>query len=89
MGLVFNMMLVLFVLAFAYLSFHFTFGQRSVTNNTLILNLTSDKLNQTNSSSGVISGFNRTLESQNAICVDANTNGVCFNEVHGLDSIVI
>jgi len=43
---------------------------------------------QTNSSSGVISGINNTLQGQTAICADINKS-ICFNAVGQFDSIVI
>lgn len=48
----------------------------------IILNWTYE-VKLTNSISGVISGFNRMLEIQNATCAAGNTNGICFIELIG------
>lgn len=50
-------------------------------------NDTLNQINQTNSSSGVISSFNNMTE-QTAVCADVHKS-ICFNEVHRSANIVI
>ena len=76
---------ILLLSALLFLNLEFPTFQRPASS--FSEHFTNDRLNQTNSSSSVMSGFNNTLQKQTAICADVN-NSICFNEVRRLPSII-